>query len=198
MSTMRKSAVCRTTKETDIRARLTLEGRGRVHADTGIPYLDHMLEAFGRHGEFDLDLVARGDLPVDPHHTVEDCGIVLGQAFDKALAGRKGISRAGFFVFPMDEALALVAVDLCGRPVLVFDVRFRRSRIADLDTDLVMEFFKGFTHHLRMNLHVKVPYGWQDHHKCEAVFKAVGRAMAMAVSRDRRARRLVVSTKGVL
>ncbi len=198
MSTKRKAEVRRTTKETDIRARLTLEGKGRSRISTGIPYFDHMLEAFAKHGEFDLDLKAVGDLHVDPHHTVEDCGIVLGQAFDRALGSRKGISRAGFFVFPMDEALALAAVDLCERPVLVFDVRFRRAAIAALDTDLVVEFFKGFTHHLRMNLHVKVPYGWQDHHKCEAVFKAVGRAMAMAVSRSRRDRRAVASTKGML
>ena len=195
---MRTASVRRSTKETDIACRLTLEGRGRTTVSTGIPYFDHMLEAFSKHGEFDLQLNAVGDLHVDPHHTVEDCGIVLGQAFAKALGTRKGISRTGFFVFPMDEALALAAVDLCERPVLVFDARFRRARIGALDTDLVVELFKGLTHHLRMNLHVKVPYGWQDHHKCEAVFKAVGRAMAMAVRKDRRARRLVASTKGML
>ncbi len=195
---MRKAAVRRTTKETDIACRLTLEGRGKAEVSTGIPYFDHMLEALAKHGEFDLVLGAKGDLHVDPHHTVEDCGIVLGQAFAKALGNRKGISRAGFFVFPMDEALALAAVDLCERPVLVWNVRFRRERIAALPTDLVEEFFKGLTHHLRMNLHVKVPYGWQDHHTCEAVFKAVGRALAMAVRRDRRARRAVTSTKGML
>ena len=195
---MRKAAIRRTTKETDIACRLALEGRGRAEVSTGIPYFDHMLEAFAKHGEFDLRLKAVGDLHVDPHHTVEDCGIVLGQAFAKALGSRKGISRAGFFAFPMDEALALAAVDLCERPVLVWSVRFRRERIAALHTDLVEEFFKGLAHHLRMNLHVKVPYGWQDHHKCEAVFKAVGRAMAMAVRRDRRARGSVASTKGML
>ena len=195
---MRQASVRRTTKETDVTVRLGLDGKGRARISSGIPYLDHMLEAFSRHGEFDLDLQAAGDLHVDPHHTVEDCGIVLGQAFAKALGSRKGISRAGFFIFPMDEALALAAVDLCERPVLVFDVRFRRANIAALDTDLVVEFFKGLTHHLKMNLHVKVPYGWQDHHKCEAVFKAVARALAMAVSKDRRARRSIPSTKGLL
>lgn len=195
---MRKAQVRRTTKETDIVCRLTLEGRGRAVISTGIPFFDHMLEALAKHGEFDLELKAVGDLHVDPHHTVEDCGIVLGQAFAKALGDRKGISRAGFFAFPMDEALALAAVDLCERPVLVWQARFRRARIAALDTDLVEEFFKGLTHHLRMNLHVRVPAGWQDHHKCEAIFKAVGRALAMAVRKDRRARRQVASTKGVL
>ena len=195
---MRKASIRRRTKETDIAVRLILEGRGRSRISTGIPYFDHMLEAFAKHGEFDLQLQATGDLHVDPHHTVEDCGIVLGQAFDKALGSRKGISRAGFFIFPMDEALAMAAVDLCERPVLVFDVRFRRERLGALDTDLVVEFFKGFTHHLRMNLHAKVPYGWQDHHKCEALFKAAGRALAMAVAKDRRARGIVASTKGML
>jgi len=194
----RGATLRRATRETDIRVRLALEGRGRVAVATGIGFFDHMLAALALHGGMDLDLRARGDLHVDQHHLVEDCGIALGQALRQALGDRKGIERTGFFAFPMEEALALAALDLAGRPSLVCRARFRRARVGDLETDTIPEFLRGLTRGLMADLHVMLPYGWNDHHKAEAIFKAVGKSLKLAASRDGRYRGLVPSTKGVL
>ncbi len=194
----RTARVRRRTKETEIRVRLAIEGTGRVNVSTGIGFLDHMLTALALHGGLDLDLRATGDLHVDQHHLVEDCGIVLGQALRRALGDRKGIERTGYFVFPMEESLATAAVDLGGRPSLVYKARLRRFRVGDLETDTVPEFLRGLTRGLQADLHVVLPYGWNDHHKVEAIFKAVGKAMKVAMSRDARYRDLVPSTKGRL
>jgi len=194
----RGATLRRATRETDIRVRLALEGRGRVAVATGIGFFDHMLAALALHGGIDLDLRARGDLHVDQHHLVEDCGIALGQALRQALGDRKGIERTGFFAFPMEEALALAALDLAGRPSLVCRARFRRARVGDLETDTIPEFLRGLTRGLMADLHVVLPYGWNDHHKAEAIFKAVGKSLKLAASRDGRYRGLVPSTKGVL
>jgi imidazoleglycerol-phosphate dehydratase len=194
----RRAAIRRATRETDIRVRVGLEGKGKVRVATGIGFFDHMLSALALHGGIDLDLAARGDLHVDQHHLVEDCGIVLGQAIRRALGDRKGIERTGFFAFPMEESLALAAVDLGGRPSLVCKARFRRARVGDLECDTIPEFLRGLTRGLQADLHVVLPYGWNDHHKMEALFKAVGKALKVAVSRDRRYRGLVPSTKGMI
>jgi imidazoleglycerol-phosphate dehydratase len=190
--------VRRRTKETDIRVRLAIDGKGRVSVVTGIGFFDHMLTALALHGGLDLDLRAAGDLHVDQHHLVEDCGIVLGQALRRALGDRKGIERTGFFVFPMEESLATAALDLGGRPSLIYKARLRRFRVGDLETDTIPEFLRGLTRGLMADLHVVLPYGWNDHHKIEAIFKAVGKAMKVAMSRDARYRGLVPSTKGRL
>ncbi len=192
----RAASLRRATRETDVRLRLAVEGRGRVSAATGIGFFDHMLSALALHGGIDLEIRARGDLHVDQHHLVEDCGIALGQALRRALGDRKGIERTGFFVFPMEEALATAAVDLGGRPSLVFKARFRRARVGDLETDTIPEFLRGLTRGLMADLHVVLPYGWNDHHKAEAIFKAVGKALRVAMSRDRRYGGVVPSTKG--
>jgi imidazoleglycerol-phosphate dehydratase len=194
----RRAALRRTTRETDIAVEVGLQGRGRVEVATGIGFFDHMLQALALHGGLDLTLRARGDLHVDQHHLVEDCGIALGQALRRALGNRRGIERTGFFVFPMEESLAAAALDLGGRPSLVFKARFRRVRVGDLETDTIPEFLRGLTRGLLADLHVLLPYGWNDHHKVEAVFKAVGKALKVAVSRDRRYRDLIPSTKGML
>ena len=194
----RAARLRRTTKETDIRLALAIEGRGRVRVKTGIGFFDHMLTALALHGGMDLDLEARGDLHVDQHHLVEDCGIVLGQALRRALGDRKGIERTGFFAFPMEESLALAALDLGGRPSLVCKARFRRAKVGDLETDTIPEFLRGLTRGLLADLHVVLPYGWNDHHKVEAIFKAVGKSFKLAASRDGRYRGLVPSTKGML
>jgi len=195
---MRTAAVERRTKETRIRARLNLDGRGRYNISTGIRFFDHMLELFTRHGAFDLDLEARGDLDVDQHHTVEDAGIVLGQLFSRALGDRKGINRAGYFLMPMDETLAAVAVDLGGRPALVYSDRVRVRLVGDLQAELVEDFFSGFVNHAGANLHTRVLYGRSSHHKIEAIFKCFARAMRYACSKDRRLRKQLPSTKGLL
>ena len=195
---MRTATVERQTKETQIRARLKIEGRGRYNISTGIRFLDHMLELFARHGSFDLDLTARGDLDVDQHHTVEDVGIVLGQCFSRALGDRKGINRAGYFVAPMDETLAVVAVDLGGRPALVYRDLVRVRLVGDLQAELVEDFFGGFVNHAGTNLHARVLYGRSSHHKIEAIFKCFARAMKYACSKDRRLRHQLPSTKGLL
>jgi imidazoleglycerol-phosphate dehydratase len=195
MSTAR---IERITHETQIRGRLRLDGRGRYQISTGIRFLDHMLELFARHGGFDLELEARGDLEVDQHHTVEDVGIVLGQLFDQALADRRGINRAGYFVMPMDETLAVVAVDLANRPYLVYQDRVKARRVGDLDAELIEDFFQGFAAHARANLHVKVLYGRSSHHQIEAVFKCFARALRYACSKDRRLKGQLPSTKGLL
>ncbi len=190
--------VHRETRETDIRARLNLDGRGRYAISTGIRFLDHMLELFARHGGFDLELLARGDLDVDQHHTVEDVGIVLGLAVRQALGSKKGINRAGYFVMPMDETLALAAVDLSGRPYLVMRAPLKARRVGDLQTELLEDFFYGFAMSAGSNLHLKVAYGRSSHHAVEALFKAFARALRYACSRDARLRRQLPSTKGLL
>ena len=195
---MRTATVERDTKETQIQARLRIEGKGRYNISTGIRFLDHMLELFTKHGGFDLDLAARGDLDVDQHHTVEDVGIVLGQCFSKALGDRKGINRAGYFVMPMDEALAVVAVDLGGRPALAYRDLVRVRDVGDLQTELLEDFFGGFVNHAGANLHARVLYGRSSHHKIEAIFKCFARAMKYACSTDRRLRGQLPSTKGLL
>ena len=195
---MRKSAVERNTKETQIRGRLAIEGRGRHEISTGIRFFDHMLELFTKHGGFDLKLNATGDLDVDQHHTVEDVGIVLGQLFSKALGDRRGINRAGYFVLPMDETLAVVALDLGGRPALVYKDLVRVRLVGDLQTELVEDFFGGFVNHAGANLHAKVLYGRSNHHKIEAIFKCFARAMKYACSTDKRLRDQLPSTKGLL
>ncbi len=195
---MRTARVERHTKETSIEATLRIEGRGRYEISTGIHFLDHMLELFARHGGFDLKLKAVGDLEVDEHHTVEDAGIVLGQVFSQALGDRKGINRAGYFVMPMDETLAVVAVDLGGRPALVYKDLVRTRYVGDLQVELVEDFFGGFTTHAGANLHAKVLYGRSSHHKLEAVFKCFARAMSYACSKDARLKGQLPSTKGLL
>jgi imidazoleglycerol-phosphate dehydratase len=195
---MRTAFVERNTKETQIRARLTIEGRGRYEISTGIRFFDHMLELFTRHGGFDLKVQATGDLDVDQHHTVEDVGIVLGQLFSKALGDRRGINRAGYFVLPMDETLAVVALDLGGRPALVYKDLVRVRLVGDLQTELVEDFFGGFVNHAGANLHAKVLYGRSNHHKIEAIFKCFARALKYACSTDKRLRDQLPSTKGLL
>ena len=195
---MRSASIERDTKETQIQGKLTIEGRGRYEISTGIRFFDHMLELFTKHGGFDLQLEAKGDLDVDQHHTVEDIGIVLGQLFSKALADRRGINRAGYFVLPMDETLAVVALDLGGRPALMYKDLVRVRLVGDLQTELVEDFFGGFVNHAGANLHAKVLYGRSNHHKIEAIFKCFARAMKYACSTDRRLRNQLPSTKGLL
>jgi imidazoleglycerol-phosphate dehydratase len=195
---MRSATVKRDTKETQIRARLKIDGKGRYDISTGVRFLDHMLELFTKHGGFDLNLKAAGDLDVDQHHTVEDVGIVLGQCFSGALADRRGINRAGYFVMPMDETLAVVAVDLGGRPALSYRDLVRVRHVGDLQTELLEDFFGGFVNHAGANLHARVLYGRSNHHKIEAIFKCFARAMKYACSKDRRLRDQLPSTKGLL
>jgi imidazoleglycerol-phosphate dehydratase len=195
---IRKGAVERITKETQIRGSLVIDGQGTYQISTGIRFFDHMLELFTKHGGFDLKLKATGDLDVDQHHTVEDVGIALGQLFAKALGDRKGINRAGYFVLPMDETLAVVAVDLGGRPALVYQDRVRVRLVGDLQTELVEDFFGGFVNHAGANLHAKVLYGRSNHHKIEAIFKCFARAMRYACSTDVRLKDQLPSTKGLL
>jgi imidazoleglycerol-phosphate dehydratase len=195
---MRTATIERKTKETQISGRLRIEGRGRYQISTGVRFLDHMLELFAKHGGFDLDLNAAGDLDVDQHHTVEDVGIVLGQLFAKALGDRRGINRAGYFVMPMDETLAVAAVDLGGRPYLVYEDRVKVRLVGDLQVELLEDFFHGFTTHAGGNLHVKVLHGRSSHHKVEAVFKCFARAMRFACAKDKRLRGDLPSTKGLL
>jgi imidazoleglycerol-phosphate dehydratase len=195
---MRKASIQRDTKETQIRGSLTLEGHGKYDISTGIRFFDHMLELFTKHGGFDLKLIAKGDLDVDQHHTVEDVGIVLGQLFAKALGNRRGINRAGYFVLPMDETLAVVAVDLGGRPALVYKDLVKTVLVGDLQTELVEDFFDGFVNHAGANLHAKVLYGRSNHHKIEAIFKCFARAMRYACSKDARLKKQLPSTKGLL
>ena len=195
---MRRARIHRPTKETDIRAVLDVDGHGRYRISTGIHFFDHMLELFAHHGAFDLDLIARGDLEVDQHHTVEDVGIVLGQAFDKALGNKRGILRAGYFLMPMDETLGLAAVDFCGRTSVSVDTKVRATRVGDLQAELVHDFFEGFARGARANVHTRVLYGRSNHHKIESLFKAFARAVRAACWRDPRMARFILSTKGVL
>lgn len=194
----RTAELKRDTKETQIAGELRIEGRGRYEISTGIRFLDHMLELFAKHGGFDLKIQARGDLDVDQHHTVEDVGIVIGQLFAKALGDRKGINRAGYFILPMDETLAHVAVDLGGRPALVYKDLVKVRLVGDLQTELVHDFFDGFVHHAGANLHANVLYGRSNHHKLEAIFKCWARAMRYACSKDARLKDQLPSTKGLL
>jgi imidazoleglycerol-phosphate dehydratase len=195
---MRTASIDRITKETQIKGVLRIEGRGQYQISSGIRFLDHMLELFTRHGGFNLTLNAAGDLDVDQHHTVEDTGIVLGQLFTKALGDRNGINRAGYFVLPMDETLAVVAVDLGGRPALVYKDLVRVRLVGDLQSELLEDFFGGFVTHAGANLHAKVLYGRSNHHKVEAVFKCFARAMKYACSRDKSLQNQLPSTKGLL
>jgi len=195
---MRKAQVHRPTKETDIRVRLNIDGRGKYRIDTGIHFFNHMLELFALHGGFDLDLHAQGDLKVDQHHTVEDVGITLGQAFEQALGTKRGILRAGYFLMPMDETLGMASVDFCGRTSAVIDTKVRVRLVGDLQSELVHDFFEGFARGARANVHLKTIYGRSNHHKIEALFKAFARAVRAACWRDKRMMRLLPSTKGVL
>lgn len=194
----RSARLSRKTRETSVAVSLDLDGRGRASASTGIGFFDHMLSALAMHAGFDLAIEATGDLRVDQHHLVEDSGIVIGRAVAEALGDRRGIERTGFFAFPMEDAIALAAIDLSGRPALTWRARFRRARVGEMDTDLIPEFFRGFARGLGGDLHVVVPYRSNDHHAAEAVFKAVGKALKLAVSRDGRYRDVVLSTKGLL
>ncbi len=191
----RAARVSRKTKETDIGVELKLDGTGSSAVRTGIPFLNHMLELLAKHGFMDLKVRARGDLAVDYHHTVEDVGLVLGDALTKALGDRKGIARYGWAVVPMDESLARVAIDLGGRPYLVYEVETKKKRIRDFDLGLIEEFFRAFAVQGRMNLHIRLMYGREPHHQFEAVFKAVARALGAACARDARVKG-VPSSKG--
>ena len=195
---MRTTRLLRKTNETDIRLSLTIEGRGRYKVSTGIRFFDHMLELFARHGAFDLQISCNGDLDVDQHHTVEDVGIALGEAFDRALGSKRGILRAGYFLMPMDETLGMAAVDFGGRSEIVVDTKVRTRTVGDLQSELVHDFFDGFARGARANVHVKVLYGRSNHHKVESLFKAFARAVRVACSKDKRLTRMLPSTKGLL
>src|SRR3954469_20270818 len=195
---MRRARIVRRTNETSVTLSLLLEGTGRARVSTGIGFLDHMLELLARHGGFDLDLQAKGDLHVDQHHTVEDVGISLGQAFERALGTKRGILRAGYFVMPMDETMGLAAVDFSGRAAAVVDTKVKTRLVGDLQSELVEDFFEGFARGARANVHIRVLYGRSSHHKIEALFKAFARALRAACWRDPQMRSLLPSTKGVL
>jgi imidazoleglycerol-phosphate dehydratase len=194
----RSAKVHRRTNETDITLRLNLDGRGKARVTTGIRFFDHMLELVARHGALDLDLNARGDLDVDQHHTVEDVGIALGEAVTKALGTKRGILRAGYFLMPMDETLAVSAVDLGGRPFCVVNAKIVSARVGDFQAELTEDFFQGFAQGARANVHLRVLYGRSSHHQVEAMFKAFARALRFAVARDKRLCRVLPSTKGLL
>jgi len=195
---VRRAVIDRRTKETQIRVKLGIEGKGRYAVRTGIRFLDHMLELVARHGAFDLEIEATGDLDVDQHHTVEDLGIALGEAVAQAIGSRRGINRAGYFIMPMDETLAVAAVDLGGRPHAVVDLKVRVVRVGDLQTELVHDFFDGFALGARANVHLKVLHGRSSHHRIEASFKAFARALRVACSKDKQLARMLPSTKGLL
>ena len=195
---MRKALIDRRTAETQIKVSLALDGKGQFANHTGIRFLDHMLDLVARHGGFDLKVTATGDLDVDQHHTVEDVGIALGEAVLKAIGSKRGINRAGYFVMPMDETLAVAAIDLSGRPHAVIDTRTTVRVVGDLQTELVNDFFDGFAMASRANVHVKLMYGRSNHHKIEACFKAFARALRVACSKDKRLAKMLPSTKGLL
>ena len=198
MATERKAEVVRDTSETQIRVAINLDGSGAQKLNTGVPFLDHMLDQIARHGLIDLDVSAKGDLHIDAHHTVEDVGIALGQAFAKAIGDKKGIRRYGHAYVPLDEALSRVVVDFSGRPGLEFNVPFTRAMIGQFDVDLTHEFFQGFVNHAQVTLHIDNLRGDNAHHQCETVFKAFGRALRMAAELDQRAAGVIPSTKGSL
>jgi imidazoleglycerol-phosphate dehydratase len=195
---MREAKVSRITLETRISVAVNLDGTGRSTLDSGVPFLDHMLEQIARHGLVDLSIEAKGDLHIDAHHTVEDIGITFGQAFMEAIGDKKGIRRYGHAYVPLDEALSRVVIDLSGRPGLEFDVEFSRARVGEFDVDLVVEFFQGFVNHAAVTLHIDNLKGRNAHHQVETIFKAFGRALRMAVEPDPRAGGAVPSTKGAL
>ena len=195
---MRRALIKRHTAETQIIVRIGLEGHGRYTISTGIRFLDHMLELVSRHGGFDLWIDAVGDLDVDQHHTVEDVGIALGEAVNKAIGSRRGINRAGYFIMPMDETLGVAAIDLSGRPHTVVDLQLRAQRVGDLQSELVQDFFEGFAQGARANVHLKVLYGRSSHHQVEALFKAFARALRVACDKDPRMAKRLPSTKGLL
>jgi imidazoleglycerol-phosphate dehydratase len=190
--------IIRNTTETKIELHLVIEGRGQYKVSTGIRFFDHMLELFTRHGGFDLDLTCKGDLDVDQHHTVEDVGIALGEAFARAIGDKRGINRAGYFLMPMDETLAIAAIDLSGRTAYAVDTKVRTRLVGDLQSELVTDFFEGFARGAQANVHVKTMYGRSNHHKIEAIFKAFARALRVAVSRDTQLAEMLPSTKGLL
>jgi imidazoleglycerol-phosphate dehydratase len=195
---LRRAVVDRTTSETRVRLRLNLDGAGRYDVCTGIRFLDHMLETVARHGGFDLTVRVKGDLDVDAHHTVEDAGLALGEAVARALGSKRGIHRAGYFVMPMDETLAVAAIDLSGRPFAVVDLKLAVKNVGDLPAELVQDFFEGFAAAARANVHLKILYGRSSHHQIEALFKAFARALRAACLRDRRLAGTLPSTKGLL
>lgn len=194
----RQASLDRKTTETKISLSLVIEGSGRYNIQTGIRFLDHMLELFTRHGAFDLDLRCDGDLDVDQHHTVEDVGIALGEAFDRALGDKRGILRAGYFLMPMDETLGIAAVDLSGRVACVVETKVKTRLVGDLQSELVEDFFEGFARGARANIHLKTMYGRSNHHKVEALFKAFARALRAACSKDKQLGAMLPSTKGLL
>ncbi len=198
MSMSRKAEVVRNTSETQIRVAVNIDGTGLQKLNTGVPFLDHMLDQIARHGLIDLDIDAKGDLHIDAHHTVEDVGIALGQAFCTAMGDKKGIRRYGHAYVPLDEALSRVVIDFSGRPGLCFNVPFKRSMIGSFDVDLTHEFFQGFVNHALVTLHIDNLTGENAHHQCETVFKAFGRALRMAAEHDARAANMIPSTKGSL
>lgn len=195
---MRQAEVTRNTRETQIIVKLDLDGSGRSALATGIPFLDHMLDQVARHGVFDLEVTAKGDLHIDAHHTVEDIGITLGQAFARAIGDKRGVRRYGHAYVPLDEALTRVVVDLSGRPGLEYGVDFSRARIGEFDVDLVHEFFQGFVNHAQVTMHIDNLKGTNAHHQAETAFKAFGRALRIAVEPDPRIGETVPSTKGTL
>jgi imidazoleglycerol-phosphate dehydratase len=194
----RKAKISRNTKETQIDLQLNLDGRGKSDISTGIPFFDHMLDLVARHAGLDLKLKAAGDLDVDQHHTVEDVGIVLGQAVGLALGNKRGINRAGYFLMPMDETLAVAAIDFGGRSFCVLRAKFSANRVGNFQTELVQDFFEGFAQAARANVHLRLLYGRSSHHQVEALYKAFARALRFAVSSDRRLRRVLPSTKELL
>jgi imidazoleglycerol-phosphate dehydratase len=194
----RTATVTRNTLETQIEVEMNLDGQGKFHAETGVAFLDHMMEQIARHGLFDISVIANGDLHIDAHHTVEDIGITLGQAFKQALGDKKGVVRYGHSYVPLDEALSRVVLDLSGRPGLEFSVTFNRDKIGEFDVDLFYEFFQGFVNHAGVTLHIDSLKGRNAHHIAETIFKAFGRALRMAVTLDERALGQLPSTKGAL
>jgi imidazoleglycerol-phosphate dehydratase len=195
---MRQAQVTRNTLETQISVKVDLDGTGKAVLDTGVPFLDHMLDQVARHGMIDLEVAAKGDLHIDAHHTVEDIGITLGQAFTQAIEDKKGLRRYGHAYVPLDEALSRVVVDFSGRPGLELNVEFTRARIGEFDVDLINEFFQGFVNHAMVTLHIDNLSGRNAHHQAETVFKAFGRALRMAMEPDPRAAGIIPSTKGSL
>lgn len=195
---MRRASLRRATKETDIRLRLNLDGHGKSRIDTGIRFFDHMLEQIARHGGLDLEILARGDLDVDQHHTVEDVGIALGEGVKQALGSKRGILRAGYFLMPMDDCLAAAALDFSGRMYCVCKWKISAPRVGDLQTELLEDFFRGFAQAAAANVHLRLVYGRSSHHQVEAIFKAFAKALRFAVARDKRLRRVLPSTKGLL
>jgi imidazoleglycerol-phosphate dehydratase len=195
---MRRASLRRKTKETDIRLRLNLDGRGKARISTGIRFFDHMLEQIARHGALDMELAARGDLDVDQHHTVEDVGIALGEAVKKALGSKRGILRAGYFLMPMDDCLAAAALDFSGRAYCTCNFKISAPRVGDFQTELMEDFFRAFAQAASANVHLKLIYGRSSHHQVESIFKAFAKALRFAVTRDKQLKRLLPSTKGVL